>query len=259
MDEAIDLALRKLSKVLKLKGLVLFGSRARGDWKPWSDYDLLIIADFKEDYMKRIPKILDLLSDIPAHLEPHPYTPEEAKELLSKGKHYTYVMQQVRAKEKELDAKLARIEQGSQEALTPEEQEIQEARATLKRYGVVTEDEVDAKLQEFQAKQARLSEFQMFRQAHPEVNDFAARMIEGAANAWGMTYEQAYQQGWGQAKQPQKVVKKKIVGASKRATTPVSNKDGAELTRADIAAMSTEEYKKRAAEIDQLVREGRLK
>ncbi len=181
------------------------------------------------------------------------YSTEEAKELLSKGKHFTYNMQQVRAKERELEAKLA-----EGKALTPEEQEIQEARATLKRYGVVTEDEVDAKLQEFQAKQARLSEFQMFRQGHPEVNDFAMRMIEGAANAWNLTYEQAYQQGWG-TKQPQKVVKKKIVGASKRATTPVSNKDGAELTRADIAAMSTEEYNKRAAEIDQLVREGRLK
>ena len=27
----------------KLEAVILFGSRARGDWGPWSDYDLLII------------------------------------------------------------------------------------------------------------------------------------------------------------------------------------------------------------------------
>ena len=85
MNEVAKRALERLSRALKLKGLVLFGSRSRGDWKPWSDYDLLIIADFEEGYMERIPKILELLSDIPAHVEPHPYTIEEAKAMLRRG------------------------------------------------------------------------------------------------------------------------------------------------------------------------------
>lgn len=37
-----------LKKKYNLVAVILFGSRARGDFKPWSDYDLLIIADFTE-------------------------------------------------------------------------------------------------------------------------------------------------------------------------------------------------------------------
>jgi hypothetical protein len=184
------------------------------------------------------------------------YTQEEAKELLSKGEHFTYNMQQLRAREKEL----LTVQQPAQPVeLTDEEKEIQEAQKTLRRYGVVTEDIVDAKLRDFQAKQSRQSEFSSFRQVHPEVNDFAAKMIEGAAHAWNLTYEEAYQQGWGGSEPPKKVVRKKTVGASRRATTPVSGKGGGVLTRADIAAMTPDEYKKRAGEIDQLIREGKLK
>ena len=68
-----------------LKDVILFGSRARGDWGPWSDYDLLIVADFDEDFLNRIAHILELLSDVRLPIEPHPYTLEEALEMLRSG------------------------------------------------------------------------------------------------------------------------------------------------------------------------------
>ena len=65
--------------------VILFGSRARGDWGPWSDYDLLIIAEFREGYLDRIGRILELLADLPVEVEPHPYTLEEALAMLRRG------------------------------------------------------------------------------------------------------------------------------------------------------------------------------
>ncbi|MDK6028312.1 nucleotidyltransferase domain-containing protein [Ignisphaera sp. 4213-co] len=81
--------LRKVVSILVEKyrpiAIVLFGSRARGDYKPWSDYDILIIADFDRPYLERIGDILEVLSDIELPIEPHPYTLEEALKMLSKG------------------------------------------------------------------------------------------------------------------------------------------------------------------------------
>ena len=84
-SELLEIAVERLVKELDAKIIILFGSRARGDWKPWSDYDLLIIADFKEKYLDRIKRVLDIVGDLPIHIEPHPYTLEEAIIMLKKG------------------------------------------------------------------------------------------------------------------------------------------------------------------------------
>ncbi len=65
--------------------IILFGSRARGDWGPWSDYDILVVAEFKEKYLDRIARVLELLSDLPVGVEPHPYTFREAMGMLFRG------------------------------------------------------------------------------------------------------------------------------------------------------------------------------
>ncbi len=75
----------KLKSKFDIIAIILFGSYARGDWGPWSDYDLLIIGDFNIDYLDRIRKILELVDDIPLPIEPHPYTLDEAMKLLKKG------------------------------------------------------------------------------------------------------------------------------------------------------------------------------
>ena len=70
---------------MKLHAAILFGSRARGDHGPWSDYDLLLIGDFKDPYLKRLKILFELSEGIRIPIEPHPYTLEEALKMLEKG------------------------------------------------------------------------------------------------------------------------------------------------------------------------------
>ena len=81
LSRAVELLRRRY----RIYAVILFGSRARGDWKPWSDYDLLIIGEFESPYMERIGEILDLLKEIKLPIEPHPYTLEEAESMLMRG------------------------------------------------------------------------------------------------------------------------------------------------------------------------------
>jgi hypothetical protein len=76
---------KQLANRYRLYGVVLSGSRARGDYKPWSGYDLLIIGAFEEPYLERLAKILGALKDTSLPVEPHPYTLGEALDMLSKG------------------------------------------------------------------------------------------------------------------------------------------------------------------------------
>ncbi len=46
-------------KGVTIKALILIGSRARGDWKPWSDIDLLVVVDKDEDKYKIPVGIID--------------------------------------------------------------------------------------------------------------------------------------------------------------------------------------------------------
>ena len=82
LREATDILVKSLRRVVVV---ILFGSRARGDWGPWSDYDILIVADFEEPYLDRLRKVLEILSTIPLPIEPHPYTLKEAIEMLRRG------------------------------------------------------------------------------------------------------------------------------------------------------------------------------
>ncbi len=84
-DRILKYVVKKLISNLNVKAVILFGSRARGDWTLWSDYDLLIIADFSEKYIDRIKKVLEIIGDAPLDIEPHPYTLQEAIEMLKKG------------------------------------------------------------------------------------------------------------------------------------------------------------------------------
>ncbi|MCX8169491.1 MAG: nucleotidyltransferase domain-containing protein [Candidatus Methanomethyliaceae archaeon] len=84
-NEELLKAVERILKNFNTKAIILFGSRARGDYKPWSDYDILIIAEFNEKYLDRIAKIFELLNDINIPIEPHPYTINEAIEMLKRG------------------------------------------------------------------------------------------------------------------------------------------------------------------------------
>ncbi|HDI31835.1 MAG TPA: nucleotidyltransferase domain-containing protein [Thermofilum sp.] len=75
----------KIQAKYKIHAILLFGSRARGDYMPWSDYDLLIIGEFKERYLERIGNLLELVKELSIEIEPHPYTFKEALNMLKKG------------------------------------------------------------------------------------------------------------------------------------------------------------------------------
>ncbi len=81
----LEYIVEKLRNKYKLVGVVLFGSRARGDYKPWSDYDVLIIGVFEKPYLERLRDVLETLSDTSIPVEPHPYTVEESMDMLLKG------------------------------------------------------------------------------------------------------------------------------------------------------------------------------
>lgn len=51
--------IQHIQKRTSLKAIILFGSWARGTAHPKSDYDLVVIADFKEKYFARSDWILE--------------------------------------------------------------------------------------------------------------------------------------------------------------------------------------------------------
>ncbi|MEQ9713910.1 MAG: nucleotidyltransferase domain-containing protein [Candidatus Asgardarchaeia archaeon] len=84
-DNELKKAINLMVEKLPISFIILFGSRARGDYLPYSDYDLLIIGSFKEQFMERLKKIMELLIGIKIHIEPHPYTLKEAINMLKRG------------------------------------------------------------------------------------------------------------------------------------------------------------------------------
>lgn len=62
-DPVIRRFLSLLSPIMKeIKSIYLFGSRSRDDWRPDSDYDILIVLERKERAL--IDKLYDIVMDI---------------------------------------------------------------------------------------------------------------------------------------------------------------------------------------------------
>ena len=81
----LEAVVERLRERFKVFGVVLFGSRARGDYKPWSDYDVLVVGAFDKPYLERLKEVLDAVGDAPIPVELHPYTLEEAVDMLMRG------------------------------------------------------------------------------------------------------------------------------------------------------------------------------
>ncbi len=62
MDDPVIEAVREIARVFKIKKVILFGSRARGDNTPTSDYDIGIISDRLSPLDKA--RIYDRIEDI---------------------------------------------------------------------------------------------------------------------------------------------------------------------------------------------------
>lgn len=71
---------RRLLRDFRVDRLVLFGSRVRGDFRPESDWDVLLVSpDFANlSFFDRIRRVGDYWDYQHEHgIEPLPYTPEE--------------------------------------------------------------------------------------------------------------------------------------------------------------------------------------
>jgi len=73
----INLIVRKF----KIRKIIIFGSFARGDYHKGSDLDLIIVGEFKERFIDRIGKILEL-NDSDLEIDVMVYTEKEFKKMI---------------------------------------------------------------------------------------------------------------------------------------------------------------------------------
>lgn len=68
-------------KKFNLKKIIIFGSFARGDYHKGSDLDLIIVGEFKERFVDRIGKIIEL-NDSDLEIDAMVYTEEEFQKMI---------------------------------------------------------------------------------------------------------------------------------------------------------------------------------
>ncbi|TXT53611.1 MAG: putative DNA polymerase beta domain protein region [Promethearchaeota archaeon] len=73
--------IKKVDAKLELYAFIIFGSQARGNALPYSDYDIVIIADFQEKYIYRSKWIVQIAPEVPIDI--FCYTPQEFDKLFS--------------------------------------------------------------------------------------------------------------------------------------------------------------------------------
>jgi len=71
---------RRIVETAQPEKIILFGSRARGDARPDSDFDLLVMQESDQPRYRRSVPLYVALADLPAEVEVMVYTPEEVEE-----------------------------------------------------------------------------------------------------------------------------------------------------------------------------------
>ncbi|MBI1936446.1 nucleotidyltransferase domain-containing protein [Candidatus Woesearchaeota archaeon] len=76
---------RNINKIIKIDKLIFYGSRAKGNFHRYSDFDLLIVSpDFKEIPWYKRPVKLYLMWKEDYPLEILCYTPDEVKKMVDR-------------------------------------------------------------------------------------------------------------------------------------------------------------------------------
>lgn len=81
MTAKLKNAVKKIVSGYKPEKIILFGSRARNEERPDSDYDFIIIKNTKTRWIRRSLKI----PDIPIKADFFVYTPKEFKQMQDNG------------------------------------------------------------------------------------------------------------------------------------------------------------------------------
>ncbi|MDQ6695358.1 MAG: nucleotidyltransferase domain-containing protein [Chloroflexota bacterium] len=79
-DEMMLEIVRRIVSVSRPAKIILFGSRARGEARPDSDIDLLVITESEEPRYRRAAPLYGALSDIPIPMDVLVYRPQEVEE-----------------------------------------------------------------------------------------------------------------------------------------------------------------------------------
>jgi len=79
-DALIRDIVRRIVDTAQPEKVILFGSQARGDARPNSDFDVLVIKQSDEPRYRRSIPLYVALADVPVEVEVMVYTPEEVDE-----------------------------------------------------------------------------------------------------------------------------------------------------------------------------------
>jgi predicted nucleotidyltransferase len=79
-DDLVRDIVRRIVETAQPEKVILFGSQARGDARPHSDFDVLVIKQSDEPRHRRSVPLYVALADLPVEVEVMVYTPEEVEE-----------------------------------------------------------------------------------------------------------------------------------------------------------------------------------
>lgn len=106
ISRKIDDCVNELVERLNPRLVVLFGSFAAGDINEVSDIDILVVADFKEDFLDRIRTLMDM-NTFKIPIEPVGYTPEEFDEM--KNRKNAFIMEALEKRRSCMSCDLAEV------------------------------------------------------------------------------------------------------------------------------------------------------
>lgn len=84
IKEELNKFIAKVKTDVKIKCVILFGSRARGDFGPYSDVDLIFIGSFNRNFIERAYSLL-ILNESRFNFELFCYTEEEFEKMFISG------------------------------------------------------------------------------------------------------------------------------------------------------------------------------
>jgi predicted nucleotidyltransferase len=79
-DDLVRAIVRRIVDTAQPEKVILFGSRARGDARTDSDFDVLVIRHSDEPRYRRSVPLYAALADLPVEVEVMVYTPKEVEE-----------------------------------------------------------------------------------------------------------------------------------------------------------------------------------
>lgn len=79
-EEILHAMVERIAAIARPTRVILFGSRARGESRPDSDFDLLVIAESDEPRYRRSAPLYAALAAVPVEADVVVYTPAEVEE-----------------------------------------------------------------------------------------------------------------------------------------------------------------------------------